>query len=66
MKTGDLVRVPNEWVVLNPWMKVIFEDEVPEIGLIIKDYGEDNHHVQVLMGGRVFETSKTKLELVCK
>ncbi len=66
MKIGDLVRLPNEWVVCNPWMKTLFEDKIVEIGLIVKDYGEDNHHVDVLINGRVMKTSKTKLELLCK
>ena len=64
MKVGDLVRIQSEWVHHNPWMKALFEDEVVEIGLIVKDYGKDNHHVEVLLGGRVFETSKTRLEVV--
>ena len=64
MKTGDIVLIPNEWVALNPWMKTLFGEG--GVGLIVKDYGDNNHHVWVLIGGKVIETSKTKLELLCK
>ena len=35
-------------------------------GIIVKDYGISNHHVNVLIDGEVVETSKTRLEVVCK
>ena len=35
-------------------------------GIIVKDYGISNHHVDVLIDGEVVETSKTRLEAVCK
>ena len=43
MKTGDIVLIPNEWVALSPWMKTLFGEG--GVGLIVKDYGNDNHHV---------------------
>jgi hypothetical protein len=64
IKIGDLVRIINEWTVHNPWMK--FEDELIEIGLVVKDFGHNNHHCVVLIGGKEMNMSKTKLEVVCK
>jgi len=49
MKVGDLV-----------WSSY-FET----YGIIVKDYGVSNHHVDVLIDGEVVGTSKTKLEAVC-
>jgi|SaaInlV_165m_DNA_1040744.scaffolds.fasta_scaffold121869_2 hypothetical protein len=64
MKTGDLVRIANEWVVHNPWMKEMFEGCITEIGLIVKDFGHNNHHCVVLIGGKEMNISKTRLEVV--
>ena len=36
-------------------------------GIIVKDFGRSNHHVDVLIDGEVTRTSKTRLlEAVCK
>ena len=35
-------------------------------GIIIKDFGSRNHHVDVMIGDEIFRTSKTRLEAVCK
>ena len=50
MKVGDLV-----------WNK-FYET----YGIIVKDYGINNHHVDVMIGDEVARTSKTMLEAVCK
>ncbi len=64
MKTGDLVRIVNEWVGHNRWMKEMFEDEVIEVGLVVKDFGHNNHHCVVLIGGKELNISKTRLEVI--
>ena len=67
MKVGDLVKIPCEWVELNPWMQTLFREwGEAGVGIIVKDFGHDNHHVVVLAGGREHKMSKTRLELVCK
>ena len=50
MQVGDLV-----WL----WQRETY-------GIIVKDFGIGNHHVNVLIDGEVVETSKTRLEAVCK
>ena len=50
MKVGDLVWHCH-WEV---W------------GIIVKDFGRSNHHVDVMIGDEVARTSKTMLEAVCK
>ena len=62
MKEGDLVRIANEWVVHNPWMKEMFEDCITEIGLIVKTF--PSHHCIVLIGGKERKMTKTRLEVV--
>ena len=62
MNVGDLVRIANEWVVHNPWMKEMFEDEATQVGLIVKNF--PSHHCIVLIGGKERKMSKTRLEVV--
>ena len=67
MQVGDIVILRNEWVELNPWMQEMFAEwGEAGIGLIVKDYGPNNHHVVVLVGNEELRMSKTKLELLCK
>jgi len=63
MKKGDLVRIVNEWVGHNRWMKEMFEDEVVEVGLVVEDF-DGFHHCIVLIGGKELNISKTRLEVV--
>ena len=67
MQIGDLVIFKNEWVELNPWMQTIFAEWGKDgVGLVVKVFGHDNHHIVVLINGTYIQTSKTKLEALCK
>ena len=35
-------------------------------GIIIKDFGRNNHHCHVIIDGKVIRTSKSYLEAICK
>lgn len=65
MKAGDLVRIVNEWVAHNPWMKgTLVTEETPQIGLIVDTPEVGNLVVKVLIGGKIEGYSKKVLEVV--
>ena len=65
MKAGDLVRIVNEWVVHNPWMKgTVIEEETAQVGLIVTAPEVGNLVVKVLIGGEVKGYSKKVLEVI--
>jgi len=66
MKAGDLVRIVNEWVAHNPWMKEmkeLFEDEAIQVGLITAVTPNQNV-AAVLIGGRTEYIEVKLLEVI--
>ena len=65
MKAGDLVRIVNEWVAHNPWMKgTLIEEETVQIGLVVNAPETGGWVVKVLIGGEVLAYSKKFLEVL--
>ena len=65
MKAGDLVRIVNEWVVHNPWMKGSgIVEETLQVGLVVNAPEVGNLVVKVLIGGEVKGYSKKVLEVI--
>ena len=62
MKAGDLVRIGNEWVMHNPWMRDSWIDQC-RIGLIV-ELCKRTEVASVLIKGKVQPYSFRKLEVV--
>ena len=65
MKEGDLVRIVNEWIAHNPWMKGSgIVEETLQVGLVVSTPETGGWVVKVLIGGEVLAYSKKFLEVI--